>query len=235
MRLGIMQPYFFPYIGYFELIAGTDKWIVFDVVQFNQKSWMSRNRILHPEEGWQYISIPVKKSPHGTPIHKIRVKDKDAALTRLHGQLDHYKRHASYFSDVLDVVNSAFSINSDRLVDLNVKALASVCDYLGICFDYSLCSEMDLDLGMIEHPGQWALEICKQMGANEYLNPPGGKDIFRQSEWDAAGITLSFNDMPDFTYRCDPYGFIENLSILDVLMWNDPSIIAKALQPRSVY
>jgi hypothetical protein len=235
MKLAIMQPYFFPYIGYFELIAGTEKWVVFDVVQFNQKSWMSRNRILHPENGWQYISIPVKKSPHGTPINEISLNDKIAGLARLRGQLDHYKKRAPHFSDVMDVIDAAFSIDSDKLVDLNVKALDSVCDYLGIGFDYSLCSEMDLELDMVEQPGQWALEICKQMGASEYLNPPGGKNIFRQSEWDAAGIRLSFNEMPDFSYRCEPYEFIENLSIIDVLMWNDPNIVAKALQRRRAH
>lgn len=233
MKLGIMQPYFFPYLGYFELIARTDRWVVFDVVQYNAKSWMNRNRILHPTQGWQYINVPVTHAPHGTPIKDIVVKDRAAALARVLGQLEHYRKRAPHFRDVTEIVRTAFSGTSDRLVDLNVATLAAVCKYLGIGFDYSLCSAMNFQLGDVEHPGQWALEIAKQLGASEYLNPPGGRDIFRPEEWDAAGIKLRFTEMPDFTYGCGPYQFVEHLSILDVLMWNDAATIAQALRKQS--
>jgi len=233
MKLGIMQPYFFPYLGYFELIARTDRWVVFDVVQYNAKSWMSRNRILHPTQGWQYINVPVNKAPHGTPIKDIVVKDRAAALARVLGQLEHYRKRAPHFRDVTDIVRAAFSGASDRLVDLNIATLKTVCKYLGVGFDYSLCSAMDLDLGGVEHAGQWALAIAKQLGASEYLNPPGGRAIFRQEEWDAAGIKLSFTNLPQFTYDCAPYQFVEHLSILDVLMWNDPAKVVQALRKQS--
>ncbi|HVV63545.1 MAG TPA: WbqC family protein [Pseudolabrys sp.] len=233
MKLGIMQPYFFPYLGYFELIARTDKWVVFDVVQYNAKSWMNRNRILHPTQGWQYINVPVNHAPHGTPIKDIVVKDRAAALTRVLGQLEHYRKRAPHFRDVTEIVRAAFGGASDRLVDVNVATLAAVCKYLGIGFDYSLCSAMNLDLGNVEHAGQWALAIAKQLGASEYLNPPGGRDIFRQEEWDAAGIRLRFTEMPDFTYDCAPYQFVEHLSILDVLMWNEPAKVVRALRKQS--
>jgi hypothetical protein len=230
MRLGIMQPYFFPYLGYFELIARTDRWIVFDAVQYNPKSWMNRNRILHPTQGWQYITVPVAKAPHGTAISKIRIKDRDAALQRILGQLDHYRKRAPYFHQVRELVQSAFATSSDRLVDLNVSGLAAVCGYLRINFDYSLCTATGLDLGGIEHAGQWALKIAQQLGASDYLNPPGGKELFRQDEWDAAGIRLSFTDMNDFRYDCSPYAFVENLSIIDVLMWNDAAAVLEAVR-----
>ena len=233
MKLGIMQPYFFPYLGYFELIARTDRWVVFDVVQYNAKSWMNRNRILHPTQGWQYINVPVTHAPHGTQIKDIVVKDRAAALTRTLGQIEHYRKRAPYFHAVTDIVRAAFSITSGRLVELNVATLAAVCKYLGIGFDYSLCSTLNLDLGNVEHPGQWALVIAKQLGASEYLNPPGGRAIFRQEEWDEAGIKLSFTDMLQFTYDCAPYQFVEHLSILDVLMWNDAATVAQALRKQS--
>ena len=70
-----MQPYFFPYLGYFELIARTDRWVVLDTVQYNRKSWMNRNRILHPNNGWQYINAPVHHAPRGTLIEKVFVQD----------------------------------------------------------------------------------------------------------------------------------------------------------------
>lgn len=228
-----MQPYFFPYIGYFELIARTDRWIVFDSVQYNPKSWMNRNRILHPNEGWQYVTVPVVKTPHGTAISEMRIKDGPAALQRVLGQIDHYRKRAPFFPQVRQLLESAFAIASDRLVDLNVSALKVVCDYLGIDFRCSLYSKEHFDLADVEHPGQWALKIARSVGALEYLNPPGGKALFRQDEWDAAGIRLSFTEMPDLRYDCSPYSFIENLSIVDVLMWCEPATVAQALRCRS--
>ena len=229
-----MQPYFFPYIGYFALIAQTDRWVVFDVVQYNAKSWMNRNRILHPRAGWQYVAVPVHHAPKGTPIHDIRVQDKGAALARLLGQLEHYRRRALHFPAVVDLVRRAFArVSTDRLVDLNVATLAVTCEYLGVPLAASLCSELELDLDGIEHAGQWALRISEQLGADTYLNPPGGRAIFRPEEWAAAGIALRFVEPPPLRYDCRPYAFVENLSILDVLMWNRPDTIAAALREHA--
>jgi hypothetical protein len=231
MKLGIMQPYFFPYAGYFALIARTDRWVVFDVVQYNARSWMNRNRILHPSEGWQYVGVPVSKAPKGTPIRDIRVQDGKAARSRLLGQLEHYRRHAPHFPAVVGLVDAAFArAGSDRLVDLNVASLAVTCEYLGVPFDRAICSEMGLALGEIDHAGQWALKISAQLGADAYLNPPGGRAIFEPAEWEAAGIELSFVDPPELRYECGPYAWVEHLSMLDVLMWNRPDAVAAVLR-----
>jgi hypothetical protein len=235
MKLGIMQPYFFPYLGYFDLIERTDRWVAFDVVKFTAKTWMTRNRVLHPTSGWQYINVPVGKMPSGTPIRDIRIRDKSAALTRILGQLEHYRRHAPYYTKVVDLVQTTFTATeSDRLVDLNVQSQAQTCAYLGIPFDWSVCSEMDLCLNGIEHAGQWALRISQQLGAKEYINPPGGKEIFDPREWTDAGIELSFTTSPTFRYDCSPYEFCEHLSILDVLMWNESEAVLATLRGEAV-
>jgi len=234
VKLGIMQPYFFPYIGYFELIARTDRWVVFDVVQYNARSWMNRNRILHPTTGWQYIGVPVQHAPKGTPISGILVQDREAALRRLLGQLEHYRRRAPHFARVIELMRSAFArCASERLVELNTATLAAVCEYLGLPFNWSVCSEMALELGGVEHAGQWALSICRQLGADAYLNPPGGREIFVAEEWKAAGIELDFTDLPAYRYDCASYEFVEHLSIVDVLMWNRPEAVVAALGARA--
>jgi hypothetical protein len=230
MILGIMQPYFFPYLGYFELIGRTDRWVVFDVVQYNSKSWMNRNRILHPKQGWQYITVPVEKAPRGTLIRDMRVKDMKASQDRVLGQLMHYKKKAPFFRQTCELVRAAFAgAATDGLRDLNVSALSVTCAYLGIPFHASICSEMGLNLSDIADPGQWALRISEQLGAEKYINPPGGKAIFNPEEWKKAGIDLEFTEMPKFRYDCAPYEFIEHLSILDVLMWNAPKSIRSCL------
>jgi len=226
VRLGVMQPYFFPYIGYFGLIAKTDKWIVFDVVQYNPKTWMTRNRILHPTNGWQYVNVPVCKASKGTLINEIKVKEPIIALNRILGQLEHYKKSSPYYENVVKLVREGFSrAATERLVDLNVSTLSMVCEYLSIPFEWSKCSELDLDYSEVEQAGQWALKISQQLGADIYINPPGGKEIFKQDEWDNADIKLEFTEMPDFQYKTNSYNFIENLSILDVLMWNSSDSI----------
>jgi hypothetical protein len=230
-----MQPYFFPYIGYFNLIFQTQKWIVFDVVQYNQKSWMNRNRILHPNNGWQYITAPVKKNSRDTLIKDIEITDKETILNRILGQLSHYKKKAKYYTSVIDLIIKGFnSTKSDKLTDLNISTLQAVCNYLTIDFNWSKCSEMDFDFSNVNHPGQWALEISKQLGARKYINPPGGKDIFIPKEWEEAGIDLVFTKMPQFSYPCSSYKFVENLSILDVLMWNSSEELREYLQAEIV-
>lgn len=234
MRLGIMQPYFFPHLGYFELICRTDRWIVFDTSQYTRKSWMNRNRILHQTAGWQYIQAPVRHAPLGTAIKDIVLADRDAAQARLEGQLTHYRHHAPYYRDVLEIIEAGFGgTQNPGLVALNVSTLTAVCDYLQLPFHWALASELELDLPPVEHPGQWALHIATRLQADAYLNPPGGKQLFRKEEWQAAGVGLFFTRLSDFSYPCPPYAFEPRLSILDVLMWNSPDQVRAAISDNS--
>jgi hypothetical protein len=231
MKLALMQPYFFPYLGYYDLINRTDRWVVFDVVKYASRSWMNRNRILHPKEGWQYIGVPVGKHSAQTAIKDVRLADKEAAHRRIMGQLAHYRLgRAPFYSQVTRLVDECFRrLDGDSLRDLNILTLEVPCEYLGIRFDYSILSQMSLRLPDIQHPGQWALEISDALGASEYMNPPGGKDIYRPGEFRARGIALSVLELIDFRYPCGRYGFVERLSVLDVLMWNSPEHVKEHL------
>lgn len=231
--LGIMQPYFFPYLGYFQLIASVERGVVFDTVQYTRKSWMNRNRILDGKGGWQYINVPVSTTL-GTSIQATQVIDHDAALKRILGQLEHYRYKAPFYQQVRELVNMTFaSVQGSGIGDLNVSSLKVVCDYLGLPFDWTLCSAMDLQLPPIEHAGQWALEISSQLGARQYINAPGGREIFVASEWQEREIELLFLDLSTFVYPVAPYDFIGNLSILDVLMWNEPGAVLSYMREQT--
>lgn len=229
--LGIMQPYFFPYVGHFELIRLTRSWIVFDVVKYQPKSWMNRNRILHPKAGWQYISVPVEKPDDGEMIQHVRLVDPAAALRRILGQIDHYRlRRAPHFEQVHALVERAFArAASPGLTDMNVACLAEVCAYLGIAFHPRVLSEMGLELPPIDHAGQWALEISHALGAPTYVNAPGGRGIFRPEEYAARGIELLFLVPRPMRYATPGYEFVDSLSIVDVMMWNSPEVIREHL------
>lgn len=233
MKLGIMQPYFFPYIGYFELIYCTDRWVVFDTAQYIRHGWVNRNRILHPTQGWQYIIVPTQHHDQKTPIHQIRINDDSRWRDKLLGQLQHYRKQAPYYKAVTDIVSACVADTDNSLNRLNVRSLQLVCSYLGIPFNDSLFSEMDLTLGPVAGPGDWALRISEALGAHEYLNPPGGADLFDRAKFEAAGITLTIQTPVDYVYSCGSYQFEPNLSIIDVLMWNSVEAIRSYLSARA--
>jgi hypothetical protein len=229
-----MQPYLFPYLGHFDLINRCDRWVVFDVVKYAPRSWMNRNRILHPTEGWQYVTVPVDRHAGGGAIKDIVLSDKDAARRRILGQLDHYRWNgAPFFGAVSRLVDASFAATeTDRLRDLNVAGLREACRYLGIRFDYAVLSDLNLPLPPILHPGQWALEIAKALGAGVYVNPPAGRALFREEEFRAAGIALGFTEPFAFDYPTGPYQHVPDLSILDVLMWNAPEAVKAVLDAQ---
>jgi hypothetical protein len=231
MRLGIMQPYFFPYLGHFSLIASVDKWIVFDVTQYTPKTWMNRNRILHPKTGWQYVTVPITNSSNSIKTSEARVLNLADAKKSIIGKLSHYKKTAPYFHKVNKVVQQAFdnSLN-DSLVSLNVSALSAVCDYLGIPFKYQICSELELNYPENIAPGDWAPYICKSLGATEYVNPSAGKGLFDVSAFQARDILLYFSEFSEFKYGTRLNIYEPNLSILDVMMWNSSEDIMAGLK-----
>jgi hypothetical protein len=214
VKLGIMQPYFFPYLGHFALIAHTDAWVVFDVTQYTPKSWMNRNRVLHPKAGWNYLSVPLANS-----TISIRTCE-----------LSHYKRKAPYYRQVEALVQDAMSDETDTsLVRLNTRGLRAVCEYLGLRFNYRICSDLELPFPEKLPPGGWAPAICLMLGASGYVNPIGGRELFEPSDFASRNLQLEFLSFDAFVYETSPYQFESGLSILDVLMWNSPQTVLDAL------
>lgn len=230
-----MQPYFFPYLGHFSLIAAVDEWIVFDITQYTPKSWMNRNRILHPSAGWQYVTVPLSNSSISIKTHEAKVLNCGGAKANIIGKLSHYKKKAPYFKPVNALVNEVFdSTTDDSLVHLNVRGLDVVCKYLDIPFNYRICSELNLPLPEKLGPGEWALEICSLLGATTYVNPASGQDLFNSAEFTRRGISLHYAQPTEFVYDTAPYQYELNLSILDVLMWNPPEAVVEAVRKSLV-
>lgn len=229
MKLGIMQPYFVPYAGYFELIQRCDKWIVFDTAQYIRHGWVNRNRILHPTNGWQYWGVPIKKHSRDTPIQDICISTNTDWRERLLGQLNHYRGKAPFYPEVIRLVSEALQPSFESLGQLNVHLLEQCCQYLGITFNYQIFSAMELTLPPITCPGDWALEISDALGANEYLNPPGGEAIFSPSVFESRGIKLTLQKSRPFIYPTPSFQFVPDLSIIDAMMWCSAEVILKHL------
>jgi hypothetical protein len=231
--VGIMQPYFFPYWGHFALIAATDQWVVFDISQYTPRTWMNRNRILHPTEGWQYVTVPLRNSSQSIKINEAMVVDLQSAEEQIIGKLAHYKKNAPFYPEVILLVKEAFSSASDAfLVTLNVSALVKTCAYLGIAFNYQICSKMGIDLPEKLGAGDWAPMIASKMGVAQYVNPLSGQALFDKNRFEIMGVDLRFLEVGNFEYSTSSYGFEPNLSIIDTMMWNSPEEIRHALRKR---
>ena len=230
MKIGIMQPYFFPYLGHFALIAAVDEWVVFDVTQYTAKSWISRNRVLHPKQGWNYIAVPLKKSSSSIKISEVLVQDKMCCERSLLGKLSHYKKHAPYYTEVIEVVKSIFiDWNGNNLVDLNISILTKICNYLGGAFNYQKCSDLDIEYPEVMNAGDWAPIIANHLKAKDYINPSSGIGLFERHIFNDNNVRLWSLGFSGFEYETSPFSFEENLSVLDAMMWNDPKIIYQAL------
>lgn len=196
MRLGIMQPYFLPYIGYYSLIKHVDHFILLDRVQFIYHGWIERNRILKPSDGWQYISVPLKKHSHTDSIEHITIDNTKQWQDKIIAQLCHYKK-APHYSAVIELLERTFQGDYETITSLNLSLLKETCRYLNINTPISIFSEMNLDILPPTAPDEWALNIClKTPGTTEYWNPIGGVDLFNKEKYIKQYRPLFFRTPP---------------------------------------
>jgi WbqC-like protein family len=230
MILGVMQPYFFPYLGYFDLIHACDRFLLFDTAQYIRHGWVNRNRILHPTHGWKYMIVPLQKHSRSTLICDVLIHEDPKWRETLIGQLDHYKKRAPFFRPTMDLVRSVISTDDSSLARMNGRGLEQVCAVLGIPFCAEYLSEMQLELDPVHGPGDWALRIAQVVGATSYVNPVGGESLFNPADFHQQGIELVLRPFNNMNYACAGYEFHAALSIVDVLMWNDPADIRHYLE-----
>lgn len=178
-----------------------------------------------------WINVPIRNPSITVRILDARVLDPEKACQSTIGKLSHYKSVAPFHKAVAQIVEKTFSECSadDSLVKLNANGLRTVCEYIGLPFRYKICSEMPLTFPDKMKPGDWAPEICRQIGAKSYLNPIGGRELFDEQQFRGLNVDLLFLETTAFHYSTGPYEFVPNLSILDVLMWNDPQKVKEAI------
>jgi hypothetical protein len=233
MTVAIMQPYLFPYIGYWQLIANSDEFVFFDVVQYNKRSWMNRNRILHPSktEDFQYISVPIKKHSQGTIIKDVYINNNENWKAKILGQLTVYKKlKAPYYKEVLILINKIFDKEHESFLGLSIESTKQVTKYLDIDFKYQIASDIDFDKSIVEGPGDWALTISKKLKVDNYINPFGGYEIFDEEKYNQNGIDIKFIKSNLTPYKQSWRNeFMAGLSIIDILMFNDKNTIKDML------
>lgn len=230
MKLAIMQPYFFPYLGYFSLIKNTDDFILFDSVQFIYHGWIERNRVLKQNIGWFYIKVPLVKHSHKTLIKDLRVDNSQNWKQKILSQLEHYKKIAPFYFKAIKLLDELFAYEYNDIVSLNKRAIVLVLEYLGINKRISIFSKMKLKINTPKAPDEWALNICQSIGdISEYWNPPGGLRFFDKNKYEKFGIRLKIHKVILTPYEQKRKIFEPGLSIIDVIMFNPPEKINEML------
>lgn len=216
-----MQPYFFPYLGYFQLIVESDVFVLFDDVKYIHRGWINRNRVLKPNEGWQYIGVPLEKHSSYSLIKDIKIHPTSDWKSKIISQLEHYKKKAPYYKETIRLVEEILqSYKGSSIVDLNKHIIISILSYLGIKKRVLVSSQYNFDYSDVSGPGDWALSITKQLNGHEYINPIAGKDLFDVLKYTNSGIKLDFLSTDSVDYK-QSKEFEPSLSIVDVFMFNN--------------
>lgn len=231
MRLGMMQPYFFPYPGYFGLIHATDQWVVFDTAQYIRRGWVNRNRILSTGgRPWKYVRVPVRNCPPTTPIRNILIDDRQNWRQQLLNDLDAYRlARAPRYADVRSFLSDVLDVQTESLCELLVHILNACCDRLGLTFNHRLFSDCNIACPEAMQPGDWALHTAAQLNAETYINPPGGRDLFDETAFCKRGVQLKILEPELAAYPQGGDVFQPGLSIIDAFMWNDPTAVLQMI------
>lgn len=222
-RLAIMQPYVFPYLGYFHLIAASSLFVFYDDVTFTKGSWIARNRILL--NGGDFLfSFPLSRASQNKLINEIALVDDDAWREKFRRTIIQAYKAAPYFSMVEPLISSIIFRRHSSVSDLAIDSIVAVFDYLGMPFDYtrsSVCSPETRGIGKIDR----LVAISKKLGYKRYVNAMGGVDLYAKEDFAAEGVELSFIKSDVIKYEQYSEPFVPWLSIIDVLMFNAPETV----------
>jgi len=248
MKIAIMQPYFFPYIGYFQAINAVDKYILYDNLNFIKEAWMNRNKYLKKNGTACYFHAPIKEKSSYKKIHEIELIENDKWKKKiLHSLFFNYKK-AKYFDDVYPFISDIINYQTNKLSELNSQSIKRACDYLNITTEITVdnLKYKDIEKKLLAeninekdfsglHLIDWqrkvvrAIEICRIEKADIFINAIGGIDLYSKNEFFNNGIELRFIKTKFIEYRQFDKNFVPNLSIIDVMMFNSPEEIKRLL------
>ncbi|MGV4152409.1 WbqC family protein [Citrobacter freundii] len=216
MKVGIMQPYFFPYIGYFQLANAVDKFVIYDDIQFSKKGWIQRNRLLMNNQPTTF-SIALKKDSDYLDIIQRELSDNFDRL-KLCRQIQGSYRKAPYYDEIYKLVEDIILCEDNNLFQYIENSITKLFSILDI--DVELVTSSTLALSRELKSQERVIHTCVALGADEYINPPGGVELYTESEFIKKGLKLKFLDPVIESYSQSNDSFISHLSIIDVMMWN---------------
>lgn len=224
MRLAIMQPYLFPYLGYFQLINSVDIFVVHDDVQHIKGGWINRNKILL--NGDEYLfSLPVKKDSSLLNINKRYYADDNGKESyKILRIIQNAYQKAPFFNAVYCLIKEVFSFDDLNISNFNGNQLILICKYLRIETPIVFSSDLKKNNGLKAE--RRVLNINKVLKSDHYINPIGGIELYNKDLFAENGVKLSFLNPLPRPYCQFKNNFISGLSIIDVMMFNSiPEIV----------
>lgn len=217
MKFAVMQPYFMPYIGYFQLIDAVDKFIVYDNIEFTKKGWMNRNRILVNGEP-QYFTVNLEKGSDYAMVNERKISPVFTQERRkVLGKIDANYGKAPFYEETLPLVKDCFEYSEKNLFDFIFHSIVKIKEHLRIETELIVSSQLPIDHTLKNKYKLWALS--NYLGIQDYINPVGGMELYEKEEFAEHGMNLMFHQA-----NLSPYAQVSNqdfspaLSIVDMLM-----------------
>ena len=224
-----MQPYLFPYIGYFQLINAADKFVIYDDVDFIKQGWINRNAILCNKERLVF-TVPLVKVSSFALINEteIALEQYRHWRTKFLKTLEQQYREAIYFEEVFPRIQKVLEAELKYISELALLSIRAVIQYLDLGTEIKDSSS---EYGNSDLTGpERVIDICMREKATTYINPTGGRELYSLSDFEAKGIKLKFIETSELSYLQFDHSFVPNLSIIDVLMFNKKEEIKNLLQ-----
>lgn len=224
-KIAIMQPYFFPYIGYWQLISAVDIFVLYDDVNYIKKGWINRNNILL-NKSKHLITIPLLNVSQNKHINECIISDDDKIINNIIKTINLAYRKAPYYNLVFPTLEKIIKTKGS-ISDLVLKSVLWIKEYLNIDTEIILSSSIGKNN---ELKGQdKIIEIVKKLNGNHYINAIGGQELYDKEIFNNNEIKLNFIKMKEIKYKQFNNEFVPNLSFIDVLMFNSPEEIKRML------
>ncbi len=224
-RLAIMQPYFFPYIGYFQLIAAVDTFIVYDNIKYTKKGWINRNRMLQNGSDVMF-SLPLRNDSDS-----LDVCERELAANynpeKLLNQFRETYRQAPCFEQTFPLLEQIVRHEDKNLFSYLHHSIVRVCQHLGIATQILVSSSVAIDHELKNQDK--VLALCEAVGATTYVYAIGGQVLYARQDFRKHGIELEFIRSKEFEYAQFGAAFVPWLSIIDVLMFNAPDVLQQQI------
>jgi len=224
VKLAIMQPYLFPYIGYWQLINAVDVFVIFDDVSYIKKGYINRNSILLNGQG-QRITLELIGASQNKLINEIEIRGNSKKILRTI-ELSYSK--APYFKEIFPIIEEILNQEEKNLAKFIGYSLEKISNYLKIDTKFLYSSSIKKDNSLKAQ--NKILDICSKLDAKNYINTIGGVNLYDEDRFKKEGIDLNFLKAKIINYQQFKDEFISHLSIIDVLMFNDIDAVRNMLK-----
>jgi hypothetical protein len=225
--VGMMQPYMFPYIGYFQLISAVDVFVLGDDLQYVKETWINRNRILMNGRD-RMITFPLKKGSHLSRINeKVFSDDFPVEMDKLLRVLHNAYSKAPCYKKVMPFLEAVIRYPEPNLAKYAENSIRQICDYLNLTTQIIVASDLSIN-GVIDKQDR-VVKTAKKLNSDVYINLIGGVDLYDLDYFQENGLKLKFHRMNDISYPQFGNDFVPLLSIIDVLMFNNAQELQRKL------